>query len=171
VTGRRAVHAAVAATAPTVDAPPSPRSLRVLLAEDNVVNQKVARLMLGRLGHRVDIAANGQEAVDAVRRGGYDIVLMDVQMPELDGLQATRLIRTELPPDRQPPIVAMTANVQLEDRAACTAAGMDAYLAKPVRLADLAALLDTVGCPTPGWSRHGGGPPPGNLPERQHQHR
>ena len=144
VTGGAAVHAAVAATAAPVDAPASPRSLRVLLAEDNVVNQKVARLMLAKLGHRVDIVANGLEAVDAVRLGGYEIVLMDVQMPDLDGLQATRVIRGELPADRQPPIVAMTANVQLEDRAACTAAGMDGYLAKPVRLADLAAVLDAL---------------------------
>lgn len=144
VTGGAAVHAAVAATAAPVDAPASPRSLRVLLAEDNVVNQKVARLMLAKLGHRVDVVANGLEAVDAVRLGGYDVVLMDVQMPELDGLEATRIIRTDLPPDRQPPIVAMTANVQLEDRAACTAAGMDDYLAKPVRLTDLAAVLDII---------------------------
>ncbi len=91
------------------------RPLRVLLAEDNIVNQKVARLMLAKLGHRVDVVANGLEAVDAVRLGAYDVVLMDVQMPELDGLQATRMIRGELPTDRQPPIVAVTANVQLED--------------------------------------------------------
>ncbi len=116
-------------------------SLRVLLAEDNPVNQKVATFMLHRLGHRVDVVANGLEAVDAVRRVAYDVVLMDVQMPELDGIGATRAIRADLDAHRQPPIVAMTANVLPEDRAACTAAGMDAHLPKPVRLPDLARVL------------------------------
>jgi len=148
---------------------PAGRSLRVLLAEDNIVNQKVARLMLGKLGHRVDVVANGLEAVDAVRLGAYDVVLMDVQMPELDGVEATRLIRGELPADRQPPIVAMTANVQLEDRAACTAAGMDGYLSKPVRLTDLAAVLNTVASSGPARSRPGDGPPSGNVSEYQHR--
>jgi len=92
------------------------------------VNQKVARLMRDSLGHRVDIVANGLvAAVDAVRRGGYDVVLADVQMPELDALGATRMICGELPADHQPPIVALTANGEVEDRTACTAAGMDAY--------------------------------------------
>jgi len=116
-------------------------SLRVLLAEDNPVNQKVATFMLHKLGHRVDVVANGLEAVDAVRRVAYDVVLMDVQMPELDGIGATRAIRADLDTHRQPPIVAMTANVLPEDRAACTAAGMDGHLPKPVRLPDLALVL------------------------------
>jgi len=135
------------------DSGPRPVSLRVLLAEDNVVNQKVARLMLTKLGHRVDIVSNGLEAVDAVGRGAYDVVLMDVQMPELDGLGATRAIRADHGVDRQPPIVAMTANVEVEDRAACTAAGMDGYLSKPVRLTDLAAVLDDL--PTHGTGEPG----------------
>ncbi len=138
-------------------------SLRVLLAEDNVVNQKVARLMLTKLGHRVDIVSNGLEAVDAVGRGGYDVVLMDVQMPELDGIGATRAIRADLGADRQPPIVAMTANVEVEDRAACTAAGMDGYLSKPVRLTDLAAVLDDL--PT-----HGTGEPGARRSTDHHRH-
>jgi signal transduction histidine kinase/DNA-binding response OmpR family regulator len=115
--------------------------LRVLLAEDNPVNQKVAQLMLTKLGHRVDVVGNGIEAVQAVRLGTYDVVLMDLQMPELDGLGAARLIRTEVPATRRPHLIAMTASVLIEDRAACTAAGMDDYLAKPVRPADLKAAL------------------------------
>ena len=122
--------------------PISGPSLRVLLAEDNQVNQKVAQLMLAKLGHRVDTVADGREAVDAVHRTRYHVVLMDLQMPRLDGLRATEIIRAELPPDRQPRIVGMTANVFAEDRAACAAAGMDAYLAKPVRSGELAAVLD-----------------------------
>ena len=111
--------------------------LRILLAEDNQINQKVAQLMLSRLGHRVDTVSNGLEAVQVVRRADYDIVLMDVQMPELDGLAATRAIRAQLPADRQPKIVAMTASVLTEDKAACTAAGMDSHLPKPVRAHEL----------------------------------
>jgi len=120
------------------------RSLRVLVAEDNPVNQRVAELILTRLGHRIDIVGNGREAVDAVHRTAYDVVLMDVQMPVLDGLDAARAIRAELPADRQPIIVAMTANALTEDRAECLAAGMDDHLPKPVRQDDLAALLDAL---------------------------
>ncbi len=116
----------------------------MLLAEDNLVNQKVARLMLGKLGHRVDTVGNGREAVTAVHRQTYDVVLMDMQMPEMDGLEATRAIRAELRPDDQPRIIAMTASVLVEDRTACKAAGMDDYLGKPVRQEKLAAALDDV---------------------------
>ena len=115
--------------------------LRVLLAEDDPVNQKVAQFMLGKLGHRVDTVANGLEAVQALRAADYDVVLMDVQMPVLDGLEATRLIRSEFPADRQPYIIAMTASVLAEDRAACGAAGMNDYLPKPVRLPELTSAL------------------------------
>ncbi len=111
--------------------------LRVLLAEDNQINQKVAQTMITKLGHHVDTVADGREAVDAVARADYDIVLMDMQMPVMDGLAATRHIRAHVPADRQPRIIAMTANALAEDRAACHAAGMDAFLAKPVRLTDL----------------------------------
>ena len=115
--------------------------LRVLLAEDDQVNQQVAQFMLSKLGHRVDTVANGLEAVQALRTTHYDVVLMDVQMPVLDGLEATRLIRADFPADRQPHIIAMTASVLIEDRTACRAAGMNDYLPKPVRLPDLTAAL------------------------------
>ncbi len=115
--------------------------LRVLLAEDNAVNQKVAQLMLGKLGHRVDTVGNGREAVEAVKAVPYDVVLMDLQMPVMDGLEATRHIRTDVPQPRQPWIVAMTASVLLSDREACGNAGMDDYLPKPVRRQDLLSVL------------------------------
>jgi signal transduction histidine kinase/DNA-binding response OmpR family regulator len=115
--------------------------LRVLLAEDNVVNQKVATLLLDKLGHRTDVVSNGAEAVDALRDRSYDVVLMDVQMPVMDGLEAARAVRAELPADRQPRIIAMTANATAEDRQLALAAGMDDYLPKPVRAEELRAAL------------------------------
>ncbi|GAA3140797.1 hypothetical protein GCM10010466_34790 [Planomonospora alba] len=117
--------------------------LEVLLAEDNPVNQKVAQLMLARLGHRVDTVGNGMEAVEAVRRTSYDVILMDVHMPEMDGLEATRRIRAEQP-EARPYIVALTASVLGEDQEACRDAGMDDYLAKPVRAHELGELLERV---------------------------
>ncbi len=116
---------------------------RILLAEDNQVNATVATTLLSRLGALVDVAADGLEAIEAVRRGGYDLVLMDCQMPELDGFEATQEIRRlEAAADRQPiPIVAMTANAMAGDRERCLAVGMDDYLAKPVRPDDLRAVL------------------------------
>jgi signal transduction histidine kinase/CheY-like chemotaxis protein len=118
--------------------------LRVLLAEDNVVNQKVATLLLQRMGQSPRVVSNGAEAVEAVHREDFDLVLMDVQMPVLDGLEATRRIRAEIARERQPRIVAMTANALVEDREACLAAGMDDYLAKPVRAEELGAALVRV---------------------------
>ena len=120
--------------------PPS-RRLRVLLAEDNVVNQRVAVLLLERLGHRADVVGNGEEALAALAARPYDVVFMDVQMPVMDGLEATRRLRRQLPTSRQPRVVAMTANAMAEDRERCLAAGMDDYLAKPVRREQLAAAL------------------------------
>jgi signal transduction histidine kinase/CheY-like chemotaxis protein/HPt (histidine-containing phosphotransfer) domain-containing protein len=119
--------------------------LRILLAEDNSINQRVALLMLDRLGYRADLAGNGEEVLQALHRQPYDLILMDVQMPGIDGLEATRRIRAELPPERQPRIVAMTANVLPEQRTACLAAGMDDFLQKPVDFADLRAALDRAG--------------------------
>jgi CheY-like chemotaxis protein/HPt (histidine-containing phosphotransfer) domain-containing protein len=116
--------------------------LRILLAEDNVVNQKVALRLLGQMGYRADVAANGLEAIDAVGRQTYDVVLMDVQMPELDGFEASREINRRWPVDRRPRIVAMTANAMRGDRELCTAAGMDDYVAKPVRIEELVAALE-----------------------------
>jgi signal transduction histidine kinase/ActR/RegA family two-component response regulator len=114
----------------------------VLVAEDNPVNQRVVRLMLERLGCRPDVVGNGLEALDAVRARAYDLVLMDMQMPEMDGLTATRALRRELPADRQPLVVAMTANVQIEDRKACEEAGMDDFMAKPIRPGDLQRVVE-----------------------------
>jgi signal transduction histidine kinase/ligand-binding sensor domain-containing protein/CheY-like chemotaxis protein len=116
--------------------------LRILLAEDNPVNQKVGMRLLEKLGYHPDLASNGEEACDALRRQNYDMVLMDMQMPVMDGLQASRAIVEEYPLLTRPFIVAMTANVLETDRQACTAAGMDDFLAKPVLLSDLHHLLE-----------------------------
>jgi CheY-like chemotaxis protein len=114
-------------------AAPAMPKLRLLLAEDNLANRKVAQLLLRKIGYdTVDIAVDGIEALEALKARDYDVVLMDVQMPNLDGLDATRRIRTEIPPERQPQIVAMTANAMVEDRETCIAAGMNDYLAKPI---------------------------------------
>lgn len=110
---------------------------RVLVVEDNPVNQLLAVEMLERLGYRVDVVSNGQEAVEAVRQLPFDLVLMDCDMPVMDGFEASRTIRLGEPPDRHLPIVAMTAAAMPGDRDRCLEAGMDDYLSKPVRLADL----------------------------------
>jgi PAS domain S-box-containing protein len=120
---------------------PPGRPLRILLAEDNEVNQTVIQKMLKRLGFRADLAANGIEAVQALQRQPYDVVLMDVKMPELDGWEATRQIRRFLPDAEQPEIIAITAYALEGDRERCLAAGMDDYISKPVQMKELRKKL------------------------------
>lgn len=116
---------------------------RILIAEDNPVNQRVATHMLGKLGYRCDIASNGQEAVDMLVNMPYDLVLMDCQMPEMDGYTATRRIRErETEGVRRTPIVAMTANAMREDRARCLESGMDGFIPKPIALEELETALE-----------------------------
>jgi signal transduction histidine kinase/ligand-binding sensor domain-containing protein/DNA-binding response OmpR family regulator len=114
---------------------------RILLAEDNSTNQKVALLMLERLGWSADVAADGLEVLQALRRQSYDLILMDVQMPGMDGLEAARRIAAEHPPEHRPRIIALTANALLGDREDCLAAGMNDYLSKPIRLEELYAVI------------------------------
>jgi signal transduction histidine kinase/ActR/RegA family two-component response regulator len=127
--------------APPGQAEAPPPTLRLLVAEDNDVNQILINALLTRMGHRVHLVANGRLAVEAVRRGDYDLVLMDLQMPEMDGMEATHAIRALGGAFASLPIVAMTANAFDEDRQACLAAGMDDYVAKPIDVAQLAAAL------------------------------
>ena len=115
--------------------------LRILLAEDNVVNQKLAMRLLQQMGYRADLASNGAEAVECVERQTYDVILMDVQMPEMDGLEASRRITGKWPADKRPRIIAMTANAMQGDREACLAAGMDDYVTKPIRVGALVEAL------------------------------
>jgi two-component system sensor histidine kinase/response regulator len=107
-------------------------SLRILLAEDNAVNQRVAMTMLAKMGHGITLATNGLEALEQWRQNDFDLILMDVQMPEMTGLEATRQIRREEPLGTHVPIVAMTASAMSEDRDRCLAAGMDDFISKPV---------------------------------------
>jgi PAS domain S-box-containing protein len=136
--GDEAVDAGIAVA---TEGKPAASSLRILLAEDNAMNQKVALRLLQRLGHDADVAWNGLEALEALERQPYDVVLMDVQMPELDGLDASRRICERWPAENRPRLIAMTANAMPEDREACLAAGMDDYVAKPIRADELAAAL------------------------------
>jgi PAS domain S-box-containing protein len=115
--------------------------LRILLAEDNAVNQKLALRMLERMGYRADVAGNGLEVIESLQRQTYDVVLMDVQMPEMDGLDATRAICQEWPLRQRPYIIAMTANAMKEDRETCLAAGMDDYVSKPIQVDELVSAL------------------------------
>ncbi|MEX2538645.1 MAG: response regulator [Actinomycetota bacterium] len=119
----------------------SKHPLRILVAEDNAVNQKVAQAMLAKLGYSVDLASDGAEAVQAVRRQRYDLVLMDIQMPRVDGLQATRRISSHFRNGMRPWIVAMTATATADDRRRCKKAGMDDYIPKPVTRAKLVDAL------------------------------
>ncbi|NCQ41852.1 MAG: response regulator, partial [Cyanobacteria bacterium] len=115
-------------------------SLKILLAEDNKVNQKVALLTLQKLGYKADIANNGIEVLEMIEKQFYDIILMDMQMPQMDGITATKIIRESNKP--QPYIIALTANVLKEDRLICLSSGMNDYLSKPISMAKLKELLD-----------------------------
>jgi PAS domain S-box-containing protein len=115
--------------------------LRILLAEDNAANQKVALSQLKKMDYRADVVANGVEVLEALERQAYDLVLMDVQMPEVDGLEATRRIRERWPGERAPRIIAVTASTMQEDRERCFEAGMDDYISKPVRIEELTGVL------------------------------
>ncbi|WP_420455095.1 ATP-binding protein [Rubrivirga sp.] len=144
---------------PQVLAEPRPRepiatNVRVLLVEDHEVNRKVAVGLLARLGVTPDVAEDGAQALDALEASAYDLVLMDLQMPVLDGIEATRQLRETLPAERQPRVVALTANAFSEDAARCREVGMDGFLTKPVRLADLRSEL----------ARLHSGPPSGAAP-------
>jgi len=141
----RAPVAAPSALKPKIDATLAARHpLRILLAEDNVVNQKLALRLLQQMGYRADLASNGIEAIESVERQPYDVVLMDVQMPEMDGLEATRRIVAKWPAEQRPRIVAMTANAMQGDREQCLAAGMDDYVTKPIRVDALVQALTQV---------------------------
>jgi len=119
------------------------RHAKILLAEDNLVNQKVAMHLLGKLGHKVSLVENGLQAVAAIEKDEYDLVLMDVQMPEMGGFEATAKIRQmEQKLGKHTPIIAMTAHALHGDREKCIDAGMDDYVSKPIQLKHLQATLD-----------------------------
>lgn len=122
---------------------PAPQQVRVLLAEDNTVNQAVAQAMLAKIGYRVTLVANGREALQALKDADFDLVLMDCEMPEMDGYEATRRIRDSRAKTRNPqiPIIAVTADAMSGDREKCLQAGMSDYIAKPVELPNLASTL------------------------------
>ncbi|MFN8470336.1 MAG: response regulator [Caldilineaceae bacterium] len=121
-----------------------PSALYVLVAEDNSLNQKIVVRMVRSLGCHVDAVANGLEVMAAVGRRRYDVVLMDIRMPEMNGLEATRLIRQQLPADQQPRVYALTAGIGPDERQACYDVGMDGFVAKPVVLEQLASLFATL---------------------------
>jgi CheY-like chemotaxis protein len=130
---------------PAPPAAPAARSLRVLLAEDNLINQKLGLRLLEKQGHSVVVVADGAQALEALQRETFDLVLMDVQMPHLDGLEATAAIRAqEQGTGRHLPIVAMTAHAMKGDRERCLDAGMDDYIAKPIQPAELMAAISRV---------------------------
>jgi signal transduction histidine kinase/DNA-binding response OmpR family regulator len=129
------------AAAPNESIATSTSTLRVLLAEDNPINQRVAQRLLERLGYQADIANNGREVLERLEQTPYDVIFMDVQMPEMDGLEASRAVCARWPTGKRPRIIAMTAEAMQGDREKCLAAGMDDYLIKPVTLAQLAEAL------------------------------
>jgi PAS domain S-box-containing protein len=175
--GRDAVGGVPEPARPVANGPDSVQrktGLRILLAEDNAFNQRFALALLTKAGHHIDTAQNGLEAVEAVSRRDYDVVLMDVQMPEVDGVEATRRIRALPPPRNRIPIIALTAHAMAGAREDCLAAGMDDYVSKPIQpdllMRKLAEIAD-ASTPSPVRDRRDGGgalsaPPPDLDPER-----
>lgn len=114
---------------------------KILMAEDNLVNQKLANLLFKKLNQSIDIVSNGRDAVDAVVEGSYDLVFMDIQMPLMDGVEASQEIKSRMG-DKAPPIIALTANAMEGDREKYLGAGMDHYIAKPISMQDLASYIE-----------------------------
>jgi signal transduction histidine kinase/DNA-binding response OmpR family regulator len=140
--GHAPAPAAISSVAVSTTLPSPARPLAILLAEDNAFNQKVAEALITRMGHSVTIAGNGREAIEVYARGSFDIVLMDIQMPEMDGYQATEKIRAlQKNPGKRVPIIALTAHAMTGDREKCLAGGMDDYLSKPIRSHELEQVL------------------------------
>jgi CheY-like chemotaxis protein len=117
-------------------------NLTILVIEDDLINRKMLGHMMKRLGHSADLASNGFEALDALEHSVYDIVLMDILMPVMDGIEATREIRRRIPAERQPIIIAFTAYIVPDGREICIEAGMDDYLTKPATIDELARMID-----------------------------
>jgi signal transduction histidine kinase/DNA-binding response OmpR family regulator/HPt (histidine-containing phosphotransfer) domain-containing protein len=140
---------AVPEEAPVTAAPKAARPLKILLAEDNKINQQVAKAILGKAGHAVEIANNGEEAVVRLQDGGFDVVLMDIQMPVMDGIQATAAIRALAPPLSRVPIIALTAHAMVGARQQYLDAGMDDYLSKPLSPPELLAKLNQIAANAP----------------------
>ncbi|MBD1864985.1 MULTISPECIES: response regulator [Trichocoleus] len=141
VSGQRVSHKQVYRHTVHIERLAERLSLRILLAEDHPVNQKLALMFLQQMGYRAEVASNGLEVIEALQRQHYDVVLMDVRMPEMDGLTATRYICEQFPTHSRPRIIAMTANALQGDRQMCLDAGMDDYLAKPIRGTELVQAL------------------------------
>jgi CheY-like chemotaxis protein len=118
--------------------------LRIVVAEDDAVSRELALKFLERLGYQPDWASNGADLLQSLKNGSYDVVFMDMQMPGVDGLEATRRARRDLPPERQPRIIALTAAAFPEDRARCMEAGMDDYISKPIDMDELAAMVGKI---------------------------
>jgi two-component system sensor histidine kinase/response regulator len=142
------LHTPVSASAlPAAVVTAPSQSLNILLAEDNLVNQRVAIAMLGKMGHHVTLATNGLEALEQWRQRKFDLIFMDVQMPEMTGLEATMHIRRQEAPGVRVPIVAMTASAMSEERDRCLAAGMDDFISKPVSYKVIEQMIATT-CPS-----------------------
>ena len=144
-----------APAAPTLDPDLARRlPLRLLLADDNPINQKVGLSVLQKLGYRADLAGNGVEVLKALEQKAYDVLFLDVQMPEMDGLEAARQICQRWPADKRPRIIAMTGNALIGDREKCLQAGMDDYISKPIRVGDLQSALERWGAAKTRKLRH-----------------